>query len=309
MRRLVIGAVAGLALAMSPLVPAAASGPSQISVLALPHPDDETMVASQFQTATSNFQVYITFTRGEQTQYCVPSQYANSYNPDLGEQPALEAPQGRYSPSCAASRLASQVGFFQQMSQSVPAMPGDFAPAYTTRSFPANGTSIFRDDAGTRIVDRTAVVHVDQQGRGVLVNFNLGDGDLTSGEVSWAISTVLGNKAEFGIPELRVWNIIGAFWAPTTYPGCVGYTHADHRAVHQALWNSRFGARYTAGATCAADRDVRRTGTVNDTYWQAAFGEGGAFSTNYGWLKPGEWQADPVGQTTHFHGPQTFWQR
>ena len=231
------------------------------------------------------------FTRGEQTQFC-------------GDQ--------RFTADCMNRRIGSTLGFLSQMSQTFPAIPGQWVSGTGTRAFPDPANAVSRDDAGARFKDTSAWVYADGQARGVVVSWNLGDGDLTSSEVSWALRTMLANKAEFGIPELPLHNIVGALWAPEgSYPQCAGYAHADHRAVHVALWGERFGARYTAASTCGADSDASRRQAASTAYWDAAFGAGGAFAASYGWLRPEGWPHDGSGSTqwAHFNRYQPMWVR
>lgn len=287
---LFIAVMLTVALAMVLVQPkaAAAASPTHVQYIVIPHPDDEFQAWSQVENDPTTFKVFVLLTNGEQTQYC------GSYG-------------GKWSLSCENKRLNSWSGFFSQMAQTDPSIPGSFAPLFATRAFPANGVSICRDDATAcaRSV-RAAVVAKDTQGRGALVSFNLGDGDLTEPEVDWALDTILANKAEFGIPNLPVKNMVASF--ANTGDWCYKYPHPDHRAVHLALYNRTYPVPAQLGATCEAPgNNGNFTEQVSEASMNAAFAAGsGAFHKHYGWL--GGYALDKYGQTGGvFMGKQSFW--
>jgi hypothetical protein len=267
---------------------AAAAAPTTVQYIVIPHPDDEWQAWSQIENDPTTFKVFILMTNGEQSSYCA------NYG-------------GKWSLTCETKRLDSWTGFFSQMSKSDPTIPGQLGAKYATRAFPANGVTICRDDATpcARSV-RAAVVQNDAQNRGALVSFNLGDGDLTEPEVDWAIDTVLANKAEFGIPNLPVKNMVASF-ANTSDP-CVKYTHPDHRNVHLALYYRTYPVPAQMGATCdTPNSGMHFTDQVSEKSMDAAWAAGsGAFHVNYGWL--GGYALDRYAQTSSiFMGKQSFW--
>jgi len=267
--------------------PAAAATPTQIQYIVIPHPDDEWQAWSQVENDPSTYKVFIVLTNGEQSGYCA------NYG-------------GKWSLTCETKRLDSWAGFFTQMSKTDPTIPGALGAKYATRAFPTNGVTICRDDATpcARSV-RAAVVQNDTQNRGALVSFNLGDGDLTEPEVDWALDTVLANKAEFGIPNLPVKNMVASF-ANTSDP-CVKYTHLDHRNVHLALYNRTYPVPAQLGATCEAPGNSGNfTKQVSEESLDAAWTPNtGAFHKNYAWL--GGYSIDHYGQGSIFMGKQSFW--
>ncbi|UJH69697.1 hypothetical protein [Ornithinimicrobium sp. INDO-MA30-4] len=98
------------------------------------------------------------------------------------------------------------------MSLEDPSIPGDFAEAITV-DLSRHDPITERDDGGELVHDPTAQVWLDEPGRGALVAFNAGDGDLTSDETQWALDLVLQEPELFGLPNIdgpqEVWGRIG----------------------------------------------------------------------------------------------------
>jgi len=306
-----IAAAALTAVAFSIPATAAPITPNKVSYIVIPHPDDEFQTAMMTQDSPDNYQVTITMTHGEQTSYCNPA--ALKVSLQAKEIPPTPLPTSQWSPSCDAARLNSWVGYMTEMSKTDPGTPGNVTDLGNRGPFPANGVPISRVDGGGKVVvDRTAHVWLDKQGRGALVAFDLGDGDLTPAEVSWAVKTVRDNRAALGLnTTLPNWNVLGAY-SNEGYPGCDVYTHPDHRAVHVALWNTDFRMHYQAAATCKSDPDAIRTGTVDQAYLNAAFnpnGVTGAHEEHYGWLNETAYAVSRTNQSDLFMAPQSFWIR
>lgn len=290
--------------------PSEPSGPSRVSVIAMPHLDDEIQTASLWPLDASAYTVFVSFTRGEQTWRCEPDVYAQTYDPLLGELPASVAPDGRWTASCETARIDSTLGFLTQLGETLPSLPSEFG-ARQTWVAPVDGVVLSRlddttviDDASTATVDSW----IDAQGRGAVVRFNLGDGDLTSEEVDWALRTLLSSRGELGLnTTLPIDGIIGPYWSDGQVEGSASYDNGDHEAVHTALRATDYGARYQALPVPAADPSATVTADVDAAVWDAAFGSDGAFGRHYGWLEPGSWPNDRGGQSVLFHGHQTFW--
>jgi len=211
------------------------------------------------------YKVFILMTRGEGTGLC-----AQRSDPSV---------------TCAQARTDSWVNFFVQMSQTDETIPGDFEYTY-------------REKEDVRLWQ-------DKQGRGVLVAFDYGDGNLTPEEVEIAVRQTMGN-AEYGIPAADTTRIFGAYANATNYD-CYVYPHPDHIAIHTALTTEHFSADTQGYAACASSPGVSFTAQVSDESLEAAWGSGGAFHTHYGWL--GGYQVDPHGQSQIFHGYQAFYTR
>ncbi|UNX54696.1 hypothetical protein MF406_17765 [Georgenia sp. TF02-10] len=319
-----MAAAAGLLLHRPEPVPAEDQGDiTGVSYVVLPHADDEAQVWSLLEHTPQRYKVFILATRSEQSGYCEPATYTGSgWQPDL-EPAATPAPQGRWSSECEQARLASFVGFLTQMSRSDPSIPGRFEAPRTVGPFPAEGTDLCRrdtlEDAGSAactpqdLRDAGARVLLDTEGRGAVVQFNLGDGDLTAEEVAWAVRTVQGHRAELGLNTTAVdHDVLAIFWNEGL-PDCKSYPHPDHRAVHEAVLHVDFGARYQAGATCASDPRARWSRTLSPASVHAAWQLGpdqerlGAHVRNYGWLYNPYYLLDEEGQAELFHSHQSFW--
>ncbi|GAA3588968.1 hypothetical protein GCM10022198_10930 [Klugiella xanthotipulae] len=318
--RLVFAALAtvaacGAALMSPPAVtPAvAASAPDKVSYIVIPHPDDEFEAWSLVENSPDNYKVFITVTRGDETGYCTPASQA--YQVGLEKAPTPK-PTDKWTASCDNARLNSWLSFFTDMSKTDPSIPGSWAAGTTVGPFPANGTAISRVDGSTTVTDRSAKVWVDTQGRGAAIAFNLGDGDLTAAEVTWAVKTVRDNRTALGINStLPNWNLVTSF-ANSVYGSCAVYTHPDHRAIHESVWNTNFGFGYQAGATCATDPDASRTQLVTAASTNAAFSVNtatglrtGAHTWNYGWLNDTYFAVSRNAQNSVFMQRQSFWIR
>lgn len=289
-----------------------------VSYVVSPHPDDEFQGWSLVEQSPDNYKVFIVLTHGEQSGYCEPDGYARSYQPGL-ERPATPEPRGRWSPECGKARITAQVNYLNDMALGDSTLPGDLQYQGVRAPFPSNGVDVCRRDSlGTdgpcTFRDRTARVWTSPNGMGALIMFNLGDGDLTTQEVTWAITTVQQNRAALGLNStLSERNIIGASYRNASYPGCIRYDHVDHQSVHRALRNVDFGVGQQWGATCASDPDASRHRSVSAAGVTDAFEVGangqrlGAHVNNYGWLESPYYRIDVNGQAELFHRQQSFW--
>jgi hypothetical protein len=263
--------------------PAQATGPTNVSYIALPHPDDEWQTWALTENSPANYKVFILMTRGEQTGYCTP----------------------KWTEECADRRVDSLLGYLTDMSAKDPALPGDFENLGERGPFPANGVNLTRVDDTSYAAKRTAEVFRDRQGRGAVVVFDLGDGDLTEAEAVWAVKTTRDNRGALGLnTTLPNWNLLGTYYNKN-YAGCFQYPHPDHYSVHRALYHTNFGFGYQAAATCGSDPEAVRKQAVKTPSVDAAWGPG-AFRANYGWL--GSYQFSQT-QVNLFHGTQTYWVR
>ncbi|MFP3465876.1 cell wall-binding repeat-containing protein [Leifsonia sp. SIMBA_070] len=294
--------------------PQTSATPSRILYIAIPHPDDEFEAASFYADRPDLYKVFVLMTRGESTYHCSPVGYALSVLD--GVAPVTPTPQGRGTASCEEARLNSWVNYFTTVSKSDPSLPGDFGLPVTTSAFPTKGANLTREGRqperanavqGAAFTDSSARVWTDKQGRGALVNFNLGDGDLTPAKVGWAMRTVLAGKAALGLnTALPDYGVVGAYSNPST-SGCFIYTHTDHAAVDDALRDTDFGLRLQAVATCRNDPGASATLTVPADELEAAYpadGSVGAFAASYAWLEtPVISRTD---QSSLFMGVQSF---
>lgn len=288
------------------------AGPSEIEYLIVPHEDDEWQDWSRIEYTPDLFKVFIVLSRGEQSSFC--DHVDGGLQAASGELPPATPVSGRFTESCADSRLASWRSYFTDMATVDPYLPGDFGPVVRTRQFPSNGVDVCRIDNtdGCSIRDLSADVWVDQQGRGVLVSFNLGDGDQTPEEIDWAIDTVLANTAEFSIPNLTVRGMLGGY-SNVDNPDCAVYDHPDHAAVHTALRSNRYPVPYQGAATCGTSPDAVLHDQVTEKSMLAAFSvdanghRWGAHPRNYGWLHAEYYPLSSHDQLSLFMGAQSFW--
>lgn len=258
--------------------------PGSMSYVVIPHPDDEWQAWSLIERSSGNYKVFMLMTQGDQTGYCQP----------------------RWTKECTDRRVSSFLGFLTEASKSDPTVPGDFENLGARGPFPTRGYTLTRDDGGNVYPASTApTVYLDKQGRGAVVVFDLGDGDLTESEVKWAIETTRDNRQALGInTTARNWNALGAYYNKN-YGGCYVYAHPDHYAVHRALYHHNYGFGYQAAATCSSDPEVSRKQTVTSGSVQAIWNNGpGAFPNNYGWLGSNNTYGNQV-----WFGNQSFWVR
>jgi len=275
-------------------------------------------------------------TRGESTYHCGAVGYQLSLL--AGAAPADPAPLGMHTASCEQARLNSWLGYFSAMSASDPTMPGAFGAPVVTPPFPSQAVALAREprvpedrpaigstprasvspsatptspatapSAGSSFTDTTAQVWTDTLGRGALVDFDLGDGDLTQAKVAWAMRTVLANRAALGVDTTLPDAGIVSAYSNISDKDCFVYTHADHAAVANALRNTDFGVRLQSVATCRTDPGASATTAVPANVLHGAFpadGSVGAFAANYGWLETP--QISPTNQSSLFMGVQSF---
>lgn len=270
----------------------------QITYIVIPHPDDEYEAWSLVENSSGNYPVFILLTQGEQSGYCNPDGVA-AFEPEYGEVVEGHPWSGRWTPGCSGERLAAFHRFMDGMAvrdRHLPHSPpfvGTFFPGGTT----IDGSEPSRHDwdgqNGNPSPYSSRAVKVWRDAKGARVVFDLGDGDLTTAEVVWALETVKANKAAWDLPALPEYAHIGASFYNASYPDCTVYTHRDHRAIHDALWAYKFGASHQWARTCASDPDVAATGgrvkeitrgTHEHAFAGSATSRVGQHAIHYGWL-------------------------
>lgn len=263
----------------------------ELTVVVLPHPDDEFQVWSQIEQRAGASTVFVLMTRGEQSGYC---------DSEIGG--------GRWSQQCSQARIDSWLAFFERMGETDPTIPSDFADPVHVADLDPQAASPMRDDGGTLVPSTSADVWHDADGRGSLVAFDLGDGDLTTAEVEWAVRAVLDDRETFGIGDQPVGRMLGAYSYAGDAAGCFPYPHPDHAAVADVLADVDLGAASQSWSTCSLDpaTGAGAPTPVSDAAAEAAFGADGAFQSAYGWLGP--WPLDD-GQAELFHRLQAFARR
>lgn len=286
--------------------------PNKMSYIVVPHPDDEMQAWSLIEDSPDNYHVFVVLTRGEQTSYCS----SPGHDAGTGEAAPDPWPAGKWTSTCELARENSFLDFLEGMGATDNGLPTDYTYRGSKGPFGAGGITLCRYDSGGCVSDRSADVWTSALAS--VVWFNLGDGDLTKEEVTWAIKAVRDNRALLGINStLPNHNLIGASYWNKSYAGCYVYPHSDHRAVHEALWDIDFNVGYQAVASCESDPDASRTEWVTYAHFDDAFDTSGSTRlgehvVHYGWLQsgnPGYWRGDYSGQDELFHRKQVFWVR
>ena len=298
------------------------AAPINMQIVAMPHPDDERQAWSLIEGSSDNYKVFVYFTRGEQSSFCDKPSLQTHWN----EVSPGVLPNAKWSTQCHNARISSTLGFLNTMSQTDSAIPGGFSMSRSKTVWPnSQGKSLGHVDAGSTLIqDNSAKVFYsssepfasNNSAKGRVIFFNLGDGDLTQAEVDWAIRSIRDNPSLYGLPSIPFYNIVGPY-SNARYSNCYHYDHGDHRVIHQSLWNTNFNVSWQAGATCASDPDVKRTGTVSNYGWSNAVGMNGktrvgALERYYGWLNSNDfgWSAE-TDQNGYkiFNKTQKFWVR
>lgn len=263
---------------------------SEITYVLLPHPDDEFQVWSQIENREGDYTVFILMTRGEESTYC---------NSHFGG--------GVWTKVCANKRVVSWLHFMRKMGAVDQALPSRWArSSEEVRVAAPDSVAVERVNGERKVVDKDAQVWLDLDGRGAMVAFDLGDGDLTRAEAEWAAGAVINDPTSFGLPDLPPGRVLGAYWYDGETPGCAQYPHDDHRAVAQAILSGELKGREHLVATCGLDPDVAIAvrSDVSQEAATAVFGSEGAFPEHYGWL--GTWTLATDSPSELFHVPQAF---
>lgn len=289
-------------------------------IVVIPHPDDEWQTWSLVENNPDTYKIFLLATHGEQTAFC---------------------PQ-RWTPQCSQARLSGIVSYLTNMAKTDATIPGDLEDLGQRGPFPTQGVTLQRlDDEGLpsqHVVGgrNSAQVFRDRAGRGALIVFDLGDGDLGVDELQWAIKTVIANPTRLGLPKWVMppprtkegdptsrLSIVSSYYN-ADFPTCFHYPHRDHHAVAQAVKTGTYPVAWKAGATCTDDPAVRVKKTVSATSVHAAWQGWGklrlgarngrpqagvavppAFLDAYGWL--GNYHCCDATQQALFMGPQAFW--
>lgn len=270
----------------------------QLQYIVIPHPDDEFEAWSLIENSVDNYPVFLLCTYGEATGLGDGS----AFQPQLGEW--LPQPQpwaGPHTPTIRAQRLHSWHAFLDAMAERDPQL--DKAPGYVGEL--AGGPSPLRLWVGPN---------------SARVVFDGGDGKLTPQFVTAAIQRT--RELRFThFPVQKEYAVIGASYFNSSYAG-VPYVHADHRAVHVALWSTDQGVPGPQwGRTPATDPDVAATGGrtnhITPATYQTAMALDpttgqriGVLQAAYGWLGPAEgWALGETDATVFFSRQQSFWRR
>ena len=231
--------------------------------IVMPHPDDEWQGWSKI-AQRPEFKVFIYATRGENTGRCEPGTIVRTTGIHL---PSPQ-PEGRWTKSCEDARINSTLGFLHGMSESDPTIPGDLMYVGEIGPLPANGKTICRTDSSETACNTTdtlsANVYADRLGRGILILFNLGDGDLKEEEIKWMLNAVKEMPELFGMSSHTVFKeFVASSYYNDSFSSCFVYQHADHLALAKTVQNNDFGMGDQFLSTCASNPDADMTMSVS----------------------------------------------
>ena len=271
-----------------------ARGTTPLVVVLAPHPDDEMQAWGLLEDVVEGQPVVLAFlTRGEATGQCEPD--LPGWQEGTGELEPEPRPAGRGTEACTEARVASTVAFLEAMAATTPWLPTTFEDAGTVGPLPdPEGLTERCDDEGCR--EGPGQVQVFRGGDTTLLFFDLGDGDLTPGEVAWAARAVASPGLDGVLPgDRRVADLVGASYANAEavdggHAACAAYPHPDHAAVTAVLADVELvvGARQVV-PTCRTDPSTSIVAPVAADTWEEAFaidGERrvGHHPVHYGWL-------------------------
>ena len=312
-----------------------------LTYIAIPHPDDEYGAWGLIEGREAQYSVFVLMTHGEQTGACSSPSDGTGGGPYWYQGPGGPVGQpnygeavygnpwvGRWTQECSDARLHGWHRMLDQMALLDSTLP--YAPELVGRYCPSGvtpgGLLPTRYDGTPPVGHPSACADVYANALGARVVFDLGDSDLTSDEVLWAIQSLRENRGSWGIPPLPEKGIIGAaFYNATSensgiaqYSACSYYGHPDHHAIQVALWGTQLGAGSQLGRTCDSDPDVTNTGGtrawVSSPTHLATFAinpathaREGPIPVNYGWLFAGETPSCEAG--CGWSRQQAFWRR
>lgn len=263
----------------------------RLQYVVIPHPDDEFSAWALIEKSSGNYPIFIVLTRGEHTQYCAPDG-KTALQAHLGEyEPSPYPYVGRGSRNCGQARMNSWQRFLNDMARADSSLSSN--PPH--RGSFDEGFEVWADDKSARVA------------------FDLGDGELTSEKVTWAIQAVRSRRSQL-FPNLPEYGVIGSAYHNPSENRCVFNDHPDHHAVVDALFHTDQGtAGPQWGRTCRFDPNVTRIDRVDDdTYANAMYVDAhgrrfGFFQRAYGWLVDVWPQGDDA--TTVWSHDQAFWTR
>lgn len=284
---------------------------------AMPHPDDEFQAWSLLEDS-NRFTVIVLMTRGERTQHCSERGFSRGWQEGLEISPST-TPVALEHETCVDARLESIRGYLDQMSQTDDTIPGDLAEGFTVSHLNDDDDVVCSRETDGECTQRnlSAEVWLDQQQRGALIAFDLGDDNLTQAEVAWALNHVKGTPAKFGIDPQRPSGYVVSGYYSDHNVNCYEYSHPDHEAVARTLDSIDLGLGLQFVTTCGeAGKNVLDL-TVSERAADAAFHfrgvaqvEGavrqGAHEAHYGWLSTTVHPLDRERQQQLFMQKQTF---
>lgn len=277
--------------------------PSALRYFVTAHPDDEIAAWALIEADPTHYVVFVLATRGEQTSYCD----GHGFEPQTGEREPLPAGFGpKWGTHCPAQRIDSWHAFLDTMTGLGAAPLGTVAFVGHFEGEVLNGDPTPKrcDSADESVCAVSKGYDLWVGERSARMVFDLGDGDLSPDEVTWALQTARRIRAQ-RFPVTAEDDIVGGSYYVSAAAAAAGqgakYDHPDHHSVHVALWNTDQGVPGPQwGRTGDLDPDRAPDGVwfMSPAAFEAAIrldGAGpsaqriGAFQVAYGWLWEGAW--------------------
>jgi len=292
-----------------------------IRYLLAPHPDDEFAIWSMAQDPT-RYPVLVVLTQGEKTGACA----GGGLQAERGERaPSPQPFAAKLTPTCAAERVDSLLAFLHDMGAVDPRWLSlrDRGEHVATDAPSDTPTALAPSPCPTPpACARDATYHLWVGDTAALLVFDLGDGDVTTADVVWAIATTRHARGAF--PTQIEGDIVGMGYHNTIDTNFVGYDHPDQNAIRTVLTHDDLGlpgGQYSRTypddpdrtMTVAVDAAVFATATAVtpgpvDPVANPDATRVGALQVDYGWLAfpNGYWYAEKLPVHSFYSQEQDF---
>lgn len=275
------------------------------------HPDDGGSSLSLMQPVPGRYDVHILLTRGEGVSDCNGGYVRTPWM----DQEYLPQPQPtglRYSDRCRDHRLSSW-NLFQDR---VGGKDDPMGPVerHTGKTITWHGRILptpthLMQDGSSKPADYVDVAIGPHSAR---FAFDLGDGQLTSDKVIWAIENT--RELRGLLPTQTEGDIVGAGYYNNTGAGSP-YTHPDHKVLHDVLATVDFGLPGSQYAPIGHADPARAFGAWDEQYCrhmchpdglEGWVGPMGDFQYAYGWIRGGRWETGTFDVHAGFSEYQSF---
>src|SRR6056297_1799835 len=212
------------------------SGGQPVTIVVAPHPDDEFQGWGSLPDGRqAGDVVYVFLTQGEQTAFCEAG--LPGFDASTGEGLPSPEPEGRFTATCRQARINSTLRFLERMADADPSSPVIESGPVVGGPFPADDAGLCRLDGGDECIPVPPTVDVyTADGAPAVLIFDLGDGDLSTDEVEWALRTIITERDALGIDPSRPFGeLVAASYATGGESECYVYDHPDHLAVAEVV--------------------------------------------------------------------------